>query len=69
MTNQELGPAPGFYRHFKGDIYEVLFVARDAEASTLVVVYRDLKHDRRWTRSVSSWRELVDGRPRFVAIG
>ena len=37
---------PGRYRHFKGNEYEVLGVARDSETMQEVVVYRALYGER-----------------------
>lgn len=37
---------PGRYRHFKGNDYEVLLVARDVETEEPVVVYQALYGER-----------------------
>ena len=65
---------PGRYRHFKGNEYEVLGVARHSETEEELVVYRPLYGEGGlWVRPVSMWNELVtrDGKtqPRFVYIG
>ena len=65
---------PGRYRHFKGNEYEVLGVARHTETEEELVVYRPLYGEGGlWVRPVSMWNELVtrDGKtqPRFVYIG
>ena len=65
---------PGRYRHFKGNEYEVLGVARHSETEEELVVYRPLYGEGcLWVRPVSMWNELVtrDGKtqPRFVYIG
>ena len=36
---------PGRYRHFKGNEYEVLFVARHSETLEPMVVYRRCLHN------------------------
>ena len=64
---------PGRYRHFKGNEYEVLGVARHSETEEELVVYRPLYGEGGlWVRPVSMWNELVtrDGKtqPRFVYI-
>lgn len=52
---------PGTYRHFKGDEYELLNVARDSETTEEVVVYQSLKHpDRVWVRPLKMFIEEVD---------
>jgi hypothetical protein len=56
---------PGRYRHFKGNEYEVIGVARDSETEREVVVYRALYGDRGlWVRSLAMFMEIVerDGR-------
>jgi hypothetical protein len=64
---------PGRYRHFKGNDYDVLLVARDVETEEPVVVYQALYGDRgHWVRSLADFtvhvvRDGYDG-PRFVAI-
>ena len=65
---------PGRYRHFKGNEYEALGVARHSETEEELVVYRPLYGEGGlWVRPVSMWNELVtrDGKtqPRFVYIG
>ena len=64
----------GKYRHFKGNEYEVLCVAKHSETEELMVVYRALYGDGDiWVRPASMWTETVlrDGveRPRFEYIG
>ncbi len=64
----------GKYRHFKGNEYEVLCVARHSETLEDMVVYRALYGDGDvWVRPASMWNETVerDGqvRPRFEFIG
>jgi cyclomaltodextrinase / maltogenic alpha-amylase / neopullulanase len=55
----------GRYRHFKGNEYEVLGVARDSESEQEYVVYRALYGERGlWIRPLSMFTEEVerDGR-------
>ena len=65
---------PGRYRHFKGNEYEVLGIARHSETEEELVVYRALYGDfSLWVRPVSMWNETVerDGKTfrRFTYIG
>lgn len=56
---------PGLYQHFKGNYYEVLYIARHSETIEPMVVYRALYGDRGvWTRPAHMWNETVerDGR-------
>ena len=64
----------GEYRHFKGNEYEVLGVARHSETDESLVVYRPLYNDSGlWVRPVAMFLEtvVVDGKtvPRFAYLG
>ena len=52
---------PGRYRHFKGNEYEVLYVATHSETLEPMVVYRALYGDFDiWVRPASMWNETVE---------
>ncbi|PHQ15210.1 DUF1653 domain-containing protein [Marinobacter profundi] len=64
---------PGRYRHYKGQDYEVLGVARHSETEEQMVVYRCLYGDfSLWVRPLSMFLETVDVAgeqvPRFSLI-
>jgi cyclomaltodextrinase len=64
---------PGRYRHFKGNEYEVIGIAKDSETLEEMVVYRALYGERGlWVRSASMFGEFIerDGKtmPRFERI-
>ena len=64
----------GKYRHFKGNEYEVLAIAKHSETLEEMVVYRALYGEHGvWVRPISMWNETVerDGKsfPRFTYIG
>lgn len=64
---------PGHYRHYKGNEYEVVAVARHSETLELLVVYRALYGDHGlWVRPYAMFCEqvMVDGQavPRFAPI-
>lgn len=64
----------GIYRHFKGNEYEVLYIAKHSETQEDMVVYRALYGDHEvWVRPASMWNETVvrDGKTykRFEYIG
>ncbi len=64
----------GRYRHFKGNEYEVIGIARDSESEREFVVYRALYGERGlWIRSLEMFTEMVhrDGKsvPRFEYVG
>ncbi len=65
---------PGKYRHFKGNEYEVVGVARHSETLEPMVVYRALYGEGGlWVRPAAMWNEIVerDGQrfPRFTYLG
>lgn len=78
MTAQETAAAmtsivPGHYRHYKGNDYTVLGIARHSETLEELVVYRAEHGDRGlWVRPAAMFVEtvLVDGQsmPRFCRM-
>jgi hypothetical protein len=66
---------PGLYRHYKGDFYEVLGIARHSETLGEHVVYKSLKGkegENLWIRPLQMFSEdvLVNGElvPRFSFV-
>ena len=52
---------PGRYRHFKGNEYEVLDLARHSETGEAMVIYRPLYGEGGlWVRPASMWNETVE---------
>lgn len=52
---------PGRYRHFKGNEYEVLGIARHSETLAPMVVYRALYGEGGlWARPAEMWNETVE---------
>lgn len=65
---------PGRYRHFKGNLYEVIGTARHSETLEPMVVYRALYGEGGlWVRPAAMWEEIVEKEnyhgPRFQYIG
>ena len=63
----------GFYRHYKGNEYEVMGVAKHSEDETELVVYRPLYGERGlWVRPLDMFLETVqvngETKPRFEYI-
>ena len=63
----------GKYRHYKGNDYEVVGIARHSETEEKLVVYRPLYGERGlWVRPLTMFNEVVerDGQqiPRFKYI-
>ena len=52
---------PGRYRHFKGNEYEVIAIAKHSETREDMVVYRALYGEYGlWVRPASMWNETVE---------
>ena len=63
----------GIYRHYKGNLYQVLHTAKHSETEELLVVYRCLYGEYGvWVRPLTMFIEVVevDGKelPRFEMI-
>lgn len=72
MTNTAV-VAPGRYRHYKGNEYEVIGTATHSETLEPMVVYRPLYGEGGlWVRPAAMFAEhvIVDGksRPRFARL-
>ena len=51
---------PGRYKHYKGNMYEVIGIAKHSETLEEMVVYRALYGDGcLWVRPASMWEETV----------
>lgn len=65
---------PGRYRHFKGNEYRLLYVAKHSETLEPMVVYEALYGEGGiWVRPAEMWSEEVDREgyhgPRFTYVG
>lgn len=74
VLKKHLAPLPGFYRHFKGGRYQVLYPARHSETGEEMVVYRALYGEGGlWVRPAAMWGEWVCrggySGPRFIYEG
>ena len=50
----------GRYRHFKGNEYEVLYIAKHSETMEEMVVYRALYGEKGvWVRPANMWEETI----------
>ena len=64
----------GIYRHFKGNLYELLYIAKHSETLEPTVVYKALYGEGEiWVRPAYMWTETVEHNgktvPRFEYIG
>ncbi len=67
-------PTPGLYRHYKGNDYRVVGLARHSETLEPMVIYQALYGERgTWVRPARMWNEVVEvaGRSvvRFARVG
>lgn len=63
----------GIYRHFKGNEYQLLYIATHSETEEPMVVYRALYGDGGvWVRPLPMWTEHVErdgySGPRFAFV-
>jgi len=57
------------YKHFKGNEYEVVAIAKHSETLEDMVVYRKLYGDREtWVRPATMWSDIKEGVPRFQKV-
>ncbi len=73
MTERKTDIRPGRYRHYKGQDYEVIDIARHSETGEKLVVYRCLYGDYSlWVRPLGMFRETVEVAgeqvPRFARV-
>lgn len=73
LLQKRLFPLPGKYRHFKGNEYSVLELARHSETLAPMVVYQALYGEKGiWVRPAEMWFEWVEKPeyqgPRFVYL-
>jgi hypothetical protein len=73
MSSLPSEPRPGRYRHYKGNDYRVVGVARHTETGELVVVYQALYGERGlWIRPHAMFIEQIavagEMQPRFAFV-
>lgn len=63
-------PVHAIFRHFKGNLYEVLAIAKNTENEEPVVIYQDInKRGIIWARPASMWfDEINEGTKRFERL-
>ena len=67
-TTQEATIKPGLYRHYKGNEYQVIDVARHSETEEAFVVYRALYGERgMWIRPLEMFSETVEREGELIA--
>ncbi len=58
------------YRHYKGNLYKVIALAKHSETTEDMVVYQSLTTGEVWVRPAGMWNQIVDdkGTLRFTKI-
>jgi len=61
MPESDCSITLGKYRHYEGNLYEVVGFARNSDTLEEMVIYTALYGERRtWVRPISTWDELVE---------
>ncbi len=47
------------YKHYKGNVYEIIALARHSETGEDMIVYRNVNKGDVWVRPKSMWNEVV----------
>ena len=57
----------GIYKHFKGNFYELLYLAKHSETLEEMVVYKALYGEHGvWVRPLAMWNETVNANGKAV---
>ncbi len=57
------------YKHYKGNVYRIIALARHSETGEDMIVYQSVKNGDIWTRPQKMWNEKIDDNTlRFTLI-
>lgn len=48
------------YRHYKGNLYQIIALAKHSETLDEMIIYKSLKDGAVWARPKSMWNDVVD---------
>ena len=48
------------YRHYKGNLYKIIALAKCSETLEDLIVYQSCNEDKTWVRPKKMWNEIVD---------
>ena len=67
MDKIEIGKT---YKHYKGNLYKVIALAKHSETLEDMVIYSSLDGEKTWARPKKMWSEVVDtkGTLRFTPV-
>lgn len=50
------------YKHYKGNIYKIIAIAKHSETLEDMIVYESIKDGKIWVRPYGMWNEIVDNK-------
>ncbi len=54
-------PQPGqLYKHYKGSVYQILYLGLHTETLEEMVVYKAVDKDQVWVRPLTMWNDIVE---------
>lgn len=58
------------YRHYKGNLYKIVALAKCSETLEDLIVYKSISDNKTWVRPKKMWNEIVDNNStlRFTLI-
>ena len=66
MINEFKNVIPGrIYQHYKGELYEVLHLAKNTNTDETMVIYRSIQFGTYYARPLVDWNTPVNSNPRF----
>ena len=48
------------YKHYKGNLYKIVALARHSETEEEMIVYESLEKGLLWVRPLSMWNDVID---------
>ncbi|MCM1265720.1 MAG: DUF1653 domain-containing protein [Candidatus Gastranaerophilales bacterium] len=48
------------YKHYKGNLYKIIALAKHSETEEDMIVYESLKTDDIWVRPATMWNNVID---------
>jgi hypothetical protein len=66
MNTEFKNVIPGtIYRHYKGELYKVLHLAKNTDNNETMVIYRSIQFGTYYARPLTDWNTPVNSNPRF----
>ena len=60
INNRQEISVGNVYRHYKGNVYKIIAMAKHSETTEDMIVYQSVEHGDIWVRPKSMWNEVVD---------